>query len=234
MLPVLNKALFTIVAIGIILPTLHQSSLGSLMLLSGPRLNPLWNTRLLPVFFLLTCIAMGYSMVVFEAAFSRAAFGHRPDRRMLASLQEIAVWMGVVFVAVRLVQIVIHGVFAELFRFEFHSILFWIETLLFIVPFAMMQARKGSASLSGTFLQALFLVFAGALYRFDTFLLGFNPGPGFHYFPSVTEILITVGLVCLELAAYIAIVKTFPVLSGTASQADRAPLITRLAPSVAQ
>jgi Ni/Fe-hydrogenase subunit HybB-like protein len=55
---------------------------------------------------------------------------------------------------------------------------------------------------------------AGALYRFDTFLVAFDPGPGWHYFPSVTEQLITVGLVALELAAYVAIVKHFPILSG--------------------
>jgi len=42
----------------------------------------------------------------------------------------------------------------------------------------------------------------------------FNPGSNWGYFPSVPEIAITVGLVAFEVLAYIAIVKTFPVLAG--------------------
>src|SRR5574338_1562947 len=43
-LPFVNRALLWVIALGILLPTMHQSSLGSLMLLAGPRLHPLWNT----------------------------------------------------------------------------------------------------------------------------------------------------------------------------------------------
>jgi Ni/Fe-hydrogenase subunit HybB-like protein len=49
--PWLKRGLAFIIAIGILLPTMHQSSLGSLMLLAGPRLHPLWNTPLLPLLF---------------------------------------------------------------------------------------------------------------------------------------------------------------------------------------
>ncbi|MCA1732633.1 MAG: Ni/Fe-hydrogenase cytochrome b subunit, partial [Acidobacteria bacterium] len=81
-----DRALLWIIGLGILLPTMHQSSLGSLILLSGPRLHPLWNTSLLPAFFLLTALAMGYAMVVFESAFSHHVFGRRPDLQMLMSL----------------------------------------------------------------------------------------------------------------------------------------------------
>jgi Ni/Fe-hydrogenase subunit HybB-like protein len=58
------------------------------------------------------------------------------------------------------------------------------------------------------------MMFGGAVYRFDTYLVAFMPGAHWSYFPSVTEMLITVGLVSAELMAYIAIVKLFPILAG--------------------
>ncbi|HMD34873.1 MAG TPA: hypothetical protein VKH42_07890, partial [Vicinamibacterales bacterium] len=68
--------------------------------------------------------------------------------------------------------------------------------------------------LGGLVRAALVMLFAGALFRFDTYLVAFTPGAHWSYFPSVTEILITVGLVAAEIVAYVVIVKTFPILSG--------------------
>jgi len=61
---------------------------------------------------------------------------------------------------------------------------------------------------------AMAMIAAGALFRFDTFLVAFMPGANWRYFPSVPEMAVTVGLVSFEVLAYIVIVKTFPILSG--------------------
>ena len=53
------KAMPWLIALGIVLPTMHQSSLGSMILLAGPKLHPLWLTGWLPFFFLISCIANG-------------------------------------------------------------------------------------------------------------------------------------------------------------------------------
>jgi Ni/Fe-hydrogenase subunit HybB-like protein len=60
----------------------------------------------------------------------------------------------------------------------------------------------------------MLLILAGALYRFDTFLVAFLPGPHWSYFPNVVEILITTGLVAGEVAAYIVLIRIFPILRG--------------------
>jgi Ni/Fe-hydrogenase subunit HybB-like protein len=56
------------------------------------------------------------------------------------------------------------------------------------------------------------MLLAGSLYRFNAFLIGFNPGSGWRYFPALPEIFITLGIVAFELMAYLYIVKRFPVL----------------------
>lgn len=211
--PSLDRALIWITALGILLPTMHQSSLGTLMLLSGPKLSPIWSTPFLPMLFLVTSVAMGYSAVVFETTFSSLAFGLPKETRILNSIQRVAAIGAAIVVGFRFVDLAFRGAIALVFEPSFAAVMFWIENILFVLPLFLLFTQK-RVSLGTLFRSAVFLALGGTLYRFDTFLVGFNPGAGWHYFPSVPEILVSVGLVAIELAAYIAIVKTFPILSG--------------------
>jgi Ni/Fe-hydrogenase subunit HybB-like protein len=65
-------------------------------------------------------------------------------------------------------------------------------------------------------------VVAGVLYRFDAYVTAYDPGANWSYFPSVLEILVTTGLVAIEIMIYIFLVKYFPVLSAE-PKAERAP-----------
>jgi Ni/Fe-hydrogenase subunit HybB-like protein len=194
----LDRALIWIIALGMLLPTMHQSSLGSLMLLAGPKLHPLWNTPLLPLLFLITCLAMGYAMVVFESVISRR------HTALLGVLQKIAVYAGIAFVALRIIDLALRGRLSIAMHLDLYGIIFWIEIILWLMPAMISNPLRG----------AMCIALAGGLYRFDTFLVAFQPGPGWHYFPSVAEMLISVGLIAIEIAIYIALVKRFPLIAG--------------------
>jgi Ni/Fe-hydrogenase subunit HybB-like protein len=231
-LPWFEKSLVWIVALGILLPTMHQSSLGSLMLLGGGKLHPLWNTMLLPPFFLLTCLAMGYAMVVFESIFSSRTFGRPIELRILMPLQKFAAYASLTFVGFRFLDLATRGKLGLVVATDLPAILFWIETILFLVPLAFLIMRADRPDPSGMLREAMIIALAGSLYRFDVFLLAFNPGAGWRYFPSVTETMITVGLVSLELAAYVALVKTFPILGGVKeAKGSRPPVPVTVAPT---
>jgi Ni/Fe-hydrogenase subunit HybB-like protein len=73
---------------------------------------------------------------------------------------------------------------------------------------------------------AVLLMLGGALYRFDTYLVAFDPGPHWSYFPSLAELLITAGFVATEVLVYVAVVKRFPILMGSRDEAP-APLAAR-------
>ena len=215
-LPILNKSMVWIAALGILLPTMHQSSLGALMQLTGPKLHGLWSSPFLPFFFLMTCLAMGAAAVVFEASFSFLAFKTNPDVPLLAKLMRLASWGTFIFVLLRFADLARMGKLGLVAKLDVYGIVFWIETVLFIAPFIM---TFGSKDLGSLFRAAMVLMFVGGLYRFDTFLVAYDPGPGWHYFPSVQEMFITLGLVAIEVAIYAAVVKTFPILSGRAEEA---------------
>lgn len=212
-IPILDRALIWIIALGMLLPTMHQSSLGTMMLLAGPRLHPLWNTPLLPLLFLLTCLAMGYAIVVFESVFSSAAFRRTPETPMLAVLQKVAVAVGIAFVTIRFIDLAVRGRLGLTLQLDLHGIIFWIETVLWLLPAVILLAAR-RVNLGNLFLGAMCIALAGGLYRFDTFLVAFQPGPGWHYFPSIQEMFISIGLIAMELALYVALVRKFPILGG--------------------
>lgn len=211
----MEKALLWIIALGMLLPTMHQSSLGSMMILTGHKLHPLWSTPLLPLLFLIGCLAMGYAAVVFEGSLSATSFRLRPENRMLASLYGAAVVVTLLFVGVRIADIVARGNFGLALRPDLYGVMFWVETALLLAPVAMyFAAPQRRARMDFQFRAALFFMLAGGLYRFDTYLVAFNPGDNWSYFPAVPELLITVGFVALEVAIYVALVKRFPILAG--------------------
>jgi Ni/Fe-hydrogenase subunit HybB-like protein len=184
------------------------------MLLAGSRLHPLWRTPLLPLLFLISCVAMGYAAVVFESALSSAIFHRRPETQMLARLARAIVPLQLLFVVLRFSDLWWRGNAGLLVAGDVRSVMVWIELAMFIAPVVMLLAPAARHDLGRLFRAAVVMMFAGALYRFDTYLVAFTPGTNWVYFPSVPEMSITVGLVAFEVLAYIVIVKTFPILAG--------------------
>jgi Ni/Fe-hydrogenase subunit HybB-like protein len=218
-LPVVQKVLPWIVALGIVLPTMHQSSLGSLLLLSGPRLHPLWNTQLLPLLFLISCIAMGFGAVVIEGALSSKFLGRKSETDMLAGLGFAMLPLLGLYLGIRLIDLGLRGQLGALFAFDLYSVMSLIELALFVTAGILLATDRLRRDAGNLFRAAMILVLAGALYRFDTFLVAFLPGTQWSYFPSVTEILITTGLVAGEIAGYIVLIKLFPIMTGEAQAA---------------
>jgi len=210
--PILTRSLVWIIALGLLLPTMHQSSLGALMLLAGPRLHPLWNTPLLPLLFLVSCVGMGYAAVVIEGAVSSMWLHRRPDRDMLEGVGRVVVPVLLLYLVLRVSDIVWRGQLAGLFAFDRYSVVALAELALFAASPVMLLTRRQRRDMANLFRAAMVLLLAGSLYRIDTFLVAFNPGPRWHYFPSVGEITITSGLVAIEVLGYIAIVTFFPIV----------------------
>jgi Ni/Fe-hydrogenase subunit HybB-like protein len=222
-LPKVTKSLTWIIALALLLPTMHQSSLGSLMLLAGPRLHPLWNTPILPLLFLLSCIFMGFGAVVIESSLSSRLLARKPETEMLSRLAKVMVQALVLFLLLRLGDLIVRGQIPALFRFDLSSIMSLLEWALAITAVLLLASEERRGNLGNLFLAAMVLLFYGGIYRFDVYLVAFRPGAQWSYFPSVTEILITVGLVAGEIAAYIALIKTFPILTGAAPAAVAEP-----------
>jgi Ni/Fe-hydrogenase subunit HybB-like protein len=223
LLPVLEKALPFVIALGLLLPTMHQSSLGVLMLLAGKKLHPLWSTPLLPLLFLISCLAMGYAVVVFESTLSSVAFKRPREGRMLAGLGKAVVPFLWAWAGIRLVDILLRGKLSLLFALDWLVLLFLVEIALIVVPAVLLMSPARRESPGDLFRAAVLMILAGTLYRIDTFIVAFHPGAQYAYFPSLAEMLATVGIVAIEILAYVFFVKRFPILTGAAPAHRPAP-----------
>lgn len=215
--PRLDRILIWIIALGLLLPTMHQSSLGSLMLLAGHKLHPLWHTPLLPLLFLISCVGMGYAVVVIESCLSARNFGRPFETPMLASLSVVISVALLAFVGLRVGDVALRGRMGLILEMGWHRSLFVLEIVLLLIPALILLKHRKRLHLELLFQSAMLVIAGGALYRFSTYLLAYDPGPTWSYFPAATETLITVGLVSAEIAAYVLIVKRFPILRGVAA-----------------
>ncbi len=205
--------LYFIIPLGMTLPTMHQSSLGSLQLISTVKLSPVWHTVLLPLLYLISCIAMGYAVVVAESLLSSLFFGRPYETKLLKGLAKYIAYLGLLWLAVRFADLAYRGQLANLSKlnplllgsFSVEILLFAIPSILFLFPSFRSTPRR-------LFTLAFLLLLGGSLYRFNCFLIAWDPGKNWIYFPSAQELMITIGLVSFEVLLYLIFVKKLPIL----------------------
>jgi Ni/Fe-hydrogenase subunit HybB-like protein len=220
--PRIMKAMPWLIALGMLLPTMHQSSLGNMILLAGPKLHPLWYTTWIPFLFLVSCIGMGYGVTIMETMISGTVYKRPRETQVLAGISDAMVVVLLAFVLVRLGDVIWQGKLSYVLAFDLFSILFLLELLLHLAPAVMLMNKAKRLDRTYLFRASLMIVFGGALYRFSAYWFAFQPGDHWSYFPAIPEILITVGLVAFEIAAYMVIIKRFPILTGAPPAAAKA------------
>lgn len=210
----IEKSFVWVLALGLLLPTMHQSSLGTMMLLPGPRMHPLWFTPWLPLLFVVNCIIMGFAVVTLEATFSAVAFRRPRETAMIASLSHVAAWVALGWSVFRVAVVALTGKLGYLA--SGYGLAFLAEVGLLVVGAAMLLSESRRSQPVWQVRAAILLFLGTALHRVNTYLVAFNPGSNYSYFPAVPELLITFGIVAAEIAIYVAVVKTFPILQGPA------------------
>jgi Ni/Fe-hydrogenase subunit HybB-like protein len=208
----INKIMFIFIGLGVLLPLMHQSSLGTLMVISGHKLSPLWQTPLLPLLFLITAITMGYSITIFESFLSSLVLKRPLEMPMVGRLSGLIPGLLIVYLVIRWGDLIARGGVGGAFGGGWQMLMFWIENILYILPVVMLLPKVNREKAGTVCFAAFSMLLAGAVYRFNTFLVGYSPAPGWSYFPAAPEILITLGIVAVEVMAYLIFVKALPVL----------------------
>jgi Ni/Fe-hydrogenase subunit HybB-like protein len=211
----LNKALFFIIALGVLLPSMHQSSLGSLLVVFGYQIHPLWQSILLPLFYLMTAMAIGFAIVIFEACLSASGFKRPLEMHLLGKLSKVMLWVLSAYLVIRFVDLAVRGALGNMFELDIEAFMFWVETALFVAPLVILANAQSRKNPSKLFIAACCLIMAGFVLRINSYLVGYETGPGWHYFPAFTEIMVSIGMIALEILGYIVLVRYLPILPGT-------------------
>ncbi len=209
----ISKLMFLFIALGVLLPSMHQSSLGSLLVIFGSQIHPLWQAGfLLPLEYLMTAVLLGFAVVVFEATLVSLGFKRAMETALLARLARFIWGLLIAYLLVRVGDLAVRGALVSAFRFTLEAFWFWIEMICFVIPVWLLAAPAGRSNPGVLFAAAVMLMAGGFLLRVNGFLVGYETGAGWHYFPSLPELTVSVGLIAFEILAYIVFVKTLPVL----------------------
>lgn len=218
----LQKLMPYVIALAIVLPVMHQSSLGGLMLIAESKVHPLWHTALLPLLFLVSCLSMGYGAVVVLVTLLRLAWNAEHDRALFARMSKVNAWLLVFYVALRLGDLAWAGKL-RLLRPDFFGVLFLAEMVLFLVPAVMFLTPAVQRNRGHMLGAALLALAAGAVYRVDTYLTVYRPAPGWRYFPSLGELAVTIGMAAIGVVVFAVVCRLFPVVAVEEAQKREAP-----------
>ena len=210
----LTKVLFFFIALGMVLPMMHQASLGTMLVVMGGQVNPLWQTPAVPLIYLLTAIIIGYGVVLFESCVAASAYRRKIEANLLNPMSKIMLGVLAVYLVVRFGDLLLRGALGEAFRPSLQAFAFWLENLCFIAPFFLIGNAASRRNPARLFLAGLAIMLGGILLRLNGFLIGYghHTGTGWTYFPSFTEVMVTTGMFAVELLGYIIITRRFPVL----------------------
>jgi Ni/Fe-hydrogenase subunit HybB-like protein len=208
----LEKWLFFFIALGVLLPSMHQSSLGSMLVIFGQQIYPLWQTPLLPMLFLISCLSMGYAMVVFEASVSSVGFRRPLEMDILCGVGQILKWFLLAYLVARFGDLIWRGVLGLAFEPGTRMLMFWIENGLIAIALGLLWTERMRRNPQKLLIAAVAMLLGGVIYRLNAFYTAYDTGDGWSYFPSLPEIMVTVGFISMEVLAFIIVVRYLPVL----------------------
>ncbi|HSN55965.1 MAG TPA: Ni/Fe-hydrogenase cytochrome b subunit [Candidatus Sulfomarinibacteraceae bacterium] len=223
---ILHKVLVPLVIVGVLLSTLHQSTLGTLFTIVPHKLHPLWYSPILPVHFFISCLAAGLAMICFEGFLSWRFLGHPPRMDLLPNLARVMAVILVVYFVFRIEDLALRGALPLALAPAMPALLFWLENLLFVViPVAIVFRTARRMSTRALFVTSLCAVIGFIMHRFNVAVTGMQLVHPTGYFPTWQELLISMSLIGLGFIAAGLAVTFLPVVhtgGGGSSGADGA------------
>ena len=224
-LRVLHYATPILVIAGVVLSTLHQSSLGTLFVIAPNKLHGLWYTPWLPVLFYLSAIAVGLAMTIFESYLSNRSLGVSLHGDLLASLgKALGVMLGVCFVA-RFATLAAGGHLPLLLEGSFESWMCMLEvTLGLFVPMVMLSFRRVRQHKTLLFYAAFLVIIGLVLNRLNVGITGMQRHAASIYRPSFSELATSAAIVAFGIAAFGLVTRHFPIFSAAAPHEKESPV----------
>ncbi len=203
---------------GVILSTLHQSALGGLFLMAPGKLHPLWYTPYLPIFFFVSAIIGGMTMVIFESMMTHRVFHHQVDPKNDATLEEITIGLGKGASALLFTYFCMKWVgVAHDYRWEYlntpygHWFLFEVFCFILLPCFVLFRGVQRK-SVGLVRFGAIWTILGLILNRVNVSMVALNWQEADRYVPHWNEVAITITVITLGLITFRFIVNRAPIL----------------------
>ncbi len=212
-----------LVILGATISTLHQSSLGALLLIQPAKLYPLWWTPILPILFFISSIAIALGMTIFESSLSSRYFHRGLEIHLLEKLGMIIPFVLGIYLIVRFVQLTVANDLQYMFNSGLMSVLFWTEIVVgVIVPMILFSIKRLCQNANALLTGSIILLLGMILNRFNVSWFAVkHPDPITYiptfmannvlYFPSLPEVSISLGIFSAGIIAFGLAIKYLPI-----------------------
>jgi Ni/Fe-hydrogenase subunit HybB-like protein len=218
-LRLLQSAMPVIAVVGVTLSSLHQSTLGTLYLNMPHRLHPLWFTPLLPVLFFVSSILAGLSLATLTYMGSTRILGLPAKREIVTGLPRLAAWVGVLYLALKLGDLLVSGEIALLWSAGAYSFWWWVEVGVgLMIPIALLLTPSLRSRPWVSLVAPLLLLFGVMMNRFNATMFGQILPPGVTYSPSLIEWLSTIGIIGAGVMAWLLGVRFLAIFDSKRTQ----------------
>jgi Ni/Fe-hydrogenase subunit HybB-like protein len=220
-----HKFIMPFVILGVVLSSLHQSSLGSLLLIQPAKLHPLWWTPILPILFFISAISIGLGMIILESSLSSRYFRRGLEVHLLEKLAQAIPVILVIYALLKFGELVWAGELGYLFTSGAVSVLFWAEIIIgILIPMILFSIKKVRQSANGLLTGAIILLLGMILNRFNVSWFGVqHADPLFYmptfmsnvrYMPTLPEIFVSLGIFSAGILAFGLAAKYLPVFES--------------------
>ncbi len=219
LLRIQKMLLIPMVIAGVLLSTLHQSSLGSLYLIVPNKLHPFWYSPILPILFFLSAICVGLAMTIFESSMSAKHFGKQLELPLIQSLGRTLLVMLCVYTVVRFEDLLHRGALSLFSKNGLETPLFLMEIcLVSILPISLLLIPKVRESPKGLYLSAVLCLLGFVTNRMNVAITGMETASGQHYFPKWTELAVTLAIIAFGFFVFALAVNYLPIFSHESVQ----------------
>jgi Ni/Fe-hydrogenase subunit HybB-like protein len=183
-----------LVVAGVMLSTLHQSSLGALYLLMPEKMSDLWASRAIGPLFFCSAVIGGMSVVTLESLISSWAYKRKPELKLLSSFSKGLGIVLLVYFAMKVTDLYARG--ATVWVWDKSHFFFYLELFGTVaLPAILLTFSEVRHSIKGLYWAAGLAAFGVVLNRFNVSLTSYGGYREFSYFPSFIEIIITLALI---------------------------------------
>ena len=212
LLKIVKVTTIPVVIAGVILSTMHQSSLGSLYLIVPGKLHPLWYSPLLPINFLLSAVAAGMCVVIVESFFSAKILNRGLESTLMRDLGRAASIILYLYLAIRLSDLAVRGSLGLALEDSLQGQLFLLEVVVGTLFPAILLSFREFRRVPRGLLGASLLVMAGVvLNRVNVCWFGMSSGDTLAYIPTWMEIAVSLAFVTAGTIAFFLAVHYLPV-----------------------
>jgi Ni/Fe-hydrogenase subunit HybB-like protein len=205
----IERGILVIAGVGVLISTVHQSSLGSMFLILEHKLHPLWWTPILPLLFLTQALFGGLATAAVVVKLTQERMGRRVNRKLLITMGRLIRVLLAFYLACRVGDWLLAGDLGLLFTSGIYSMLAWGELILGVVlPLALLFSKLGNRA-DGVFWSGVWIVVGLFIHRLTTSFIALETPAWATYVPHWIEVLSSVGIAAGAVLVYIILARVF-------------------------